>query len=419
MLPHPSKNAETRVKSRGVFFGWYIIVVVGVGLLVSYGPFVAYNFSVFLKPIGQDLGWGRARISLALSLSLAAMSLSSALVGRLLDRFGARRVILPASALLGVGLMSFTFIGTRPVFFYAAYIILGIAGSATGLVAYLKVIADWFDRRRGLALGLAMIGIGTGSMILPPISQALVSSIGWRNAYAVLGVAVIVVTLPVVGLFLKDKPAMIGLLPDGGAKSQDSQEKQGVTGRQALRTGVFWTMSAAFFLVAVSVSGCLAHLVPLLTDRGASARSAAGAASMLGVATLAGRIGTGYLLDRLLAPRLAACYFCGAALGLMLLWLGLSGPYALAAAFLVGLANGAEGDIIAYLVSRYFGLRSFGEIFGYVFAIYVTGGVVGPLAMGIGFDLALSYGPAIVLLSAASIVGALLMMRLGPVKPVE
>ena len=127
-----------------------------------------------------------------------------------------------------------------------------------------------------------------------------------------------------------------------------------------------------------------------------------------------GRVGAGYLLDRFFASAVAVCFFCGAALGFILLWSGVTGSLAFAAAFLVGLGMGAEGDIIAYLVSRYFGLRAFGEIYGYAFAAFTLGGVVGPLLMGVGFDRTGSYSLVLSAFVVAALIAAALMTRLGP-----
>jgi MFS family permease len=166
--------------------------------------------------------------------------------------------------------------------------------------------------------------------------------------------------------------------------------------------------------MSASVHGCLIHLVPLLTDRGISPQSAALAASLLGGALLLGRVGAGYLLDHFVASAVASTFFCGAAFGFVLLWSGMTGGLAFAAAFLVGLGMGAEGDIIAYLVSRYFGLLAFGEIYGYAFAAFTLGGVVGPLLMGLGFDSTGSYRLVLGIFVLASLAAAVLMTRLGP-----
>ena len=156
------------------------------------------------------------------------------------------------------------------------------------------------------------------------------------------------------------------------------------------------------------------HLVPLLTDRGVSAQSAALVMSLGAVGGMLGRVGGGYLLDRFFAPYVAVCFFCGSALGIFLLWSGAVGGLAFVAAFLGGLGVGAEFDIIAYMVSRYFGLRAFGEIYGYVFAAFTLGGVIGPPLMGIGFDSTGSYSPVLGGFVVTTLMAAGLMTQLGP-----
>ena len=404
---------------RKVFYGWYIVPVAAIGLFVGYIPIILASFSVFFKPLSQEFHWSRAEISLAFSLSLLVVSVALPLVGRLVDRFAARKVILPSALFFGLGLASFYFLTASLWHFYAIYIFLGIVGSGTAAVPYYKVISDWFDKRRGLALGLTMAGSGIGFSVMPSLSYALIVTVGWRMAYVLIGLTVIAVTIPVVGLFLKERPQMMGLLPDGELVPHGGSDTQckgglGITGREAWRSGTFWVMCTAIFLVAVSLNGCMIHIVPLLTDRGTSARSAALAASLLGGATLLGRVGTGYLMDRFFATNVAACLFGVAALGVLLLWGGVAGALAFMATFLIGVGNGAEGDVMPYLVSRYFGMRSFGEIYAYVGTIYALGALTGPLLMGVGFDSTGSYsvvlGPFVLL----TLAGTGLMTRLGP-----
>jgi MFS family permease len=182
----------------------------------------------------------------------------------------------------------------------------------------------------------------------------------------------------------------------------------------AWHTQTFWLMVSAFFLVGASVPGCLVHMAAMLTDRGISVQMAALGSSLMGAAVLTGRVGTGYLLDRFFAPCLAAVFFGGAAAGIGLLWTGGATGVAFVGAFLVGLGMGAEVDIIAFLISRYFGLRSFGKIYGSVFGAYVLAGALGPLLMGAGFDLTGSYSAPLVALFALTVIAAVLMTRLGP-----
>jgi MFS family permease len=321
--------------------------------------------------------------------------------------------------MFSLGLMSFYFLSPNLWHYYLIYVVIGMVGSGVSPVPYYNVISHWFDRKRGLALGLSMIGVGLSELLTPSFTQALIGTIGWRTAYLVLGIIVAAVTFPVVALFLKEKPQQLGLLPDGVREISERAERetgppQGMTANQAWRTGVFWLMSAGLFLVSMSLTGCLVHLVPMLKDRGMSAANAALAISLLGGANLLGRVLTGYLLDRVFAASVAFFFFCGAAVGIFMLLMGATGGLAFVAALLVGLGMGAEGDIMAYIVGRYFGLLAFGEIYGYVLAIYTLGAMLGPVIMGLSFDLNGDYKIAMTGFVAVTLLGAALMTQLGP-----
>ena len=407
-----------------MFHGWWIVVVAGIGLFMGYGPIVSFTFGIFLKPLSTEFGWSRAQLSLAFSLSLLVLSFALPVIGRLVDRFGARTVIVPSVVLFGLGLVSFSLMSASLWHLYGLYLLMGLVGAGTAPIPYSNVISHWFDRKRGLALGVSMVGLGLGTFIMPSLAQVLIDSIGWRQAYVFFGLMVMIVAIPTVGLFLKETPQLLGLEPDGQISSPDTTQAKnkkeqnsgpgGLSFQQARQTSTFWLLIGVFFLMSASVHGCLIHLVPLLTDRGVSAQNAALATSLLGGALLFGRVGAGYLLDRFFAGIVASCFFCGATLGLLLLWGGVSGSVAFVAAFLVGLGMGAEGDIIAYLVSRYFGLRSFGEIYGYTFAAFTFGGVIGPLLMGVGFDSTGSYQLVLGVFVIATLIAVSLMNRLGP-----
>jgi MFS family permease len=401
-----------------MFYGWWIVLVAAIGLSMGYGPVVTFTFGVFFKPLSQEFGWNRAEVSLAFSLSLLIMSGTFPLIGRLVDRFGARKVIVPSVLLFGLGLITFSTLSAHLWHLYALYLFIGIVGGGTAPVPYSNVISHWFDKRRGLALGLAMVGLGLSTFVMPSLAQSLIATRGWRQTYIFIGLMVMGVAIPVVALFLKETPQRLGLAPDGEPATPTAGKpeapKEGLSAHEAWNTGTFWIMVGAFFLMSASVHGCLIHLVPLLTDRGVSPQSAALATSLLGGALLLGRVGAGYLLDHFFASAVAVCFFCGAALGFILLWSGVTGSLAFTAAFLVGLGMGAEGDIIAYLVSRYFGLRAFGELYGYSFASFTLGGVVGPLLMGVGFDSTGSYRLVLGAFVVASLIAAGLMTRLGP-----
>jgi sugar phosphate permease len=409
----------SRPREGKIFYGWWIVVVSGIGLFMGYGAIISFSFGVFSNPLGQEFHWSRTEISLAYSLSLIVYCLATPLLGRLIDRIGARKIILPSVLIFGLCLISFQMLSGNLWHFYAIYLVMGLVGGGNSLVPYSGVISHWFDKRRGLALGLAAIGVGLSTFLIPSLAHTLISATGWRGAYTILGLMVTLVTIPVVGFFLVDKPQLMGLLPDGEIVPHQELktppgELEGLTSFAALRTRTFWLLFFAFLLIGISVVGCLIHLVPMLTDRGVSARTAAFATSVLGGAVILGRVVSGYLLDRLFASYVATVFFIGAGIGILILWSGAAGVWAFVGAFLIGMGMGAENDIIAYVVSRYFGLRAYSEIYGYVLISFAMGGIIGPLMMGIGFDRTGSYRVILGVFLVATLLGAVLMTRLGP-----
>ena len=344
-------------------------------------------------------------------------ALSAPLAGWLTGHYGARKVILPATAVFGALLLSNKAFSGSLWHLYIFFAALGFVINGVGPIPYGNVVSHWFDRRRGLALGLMMVGIGVGAMVMPLFAQQLIARFGWQTAYAILGAAVLLISLPITGTFIKEKPQDLGLFPDGGTPGDPSSGSDaGVRGdslRDAWHTRTFWVLVCAFFLVSGSVQGCFVHLTAMLTDRGTSAQTAVFGSSVAGAAVLTGRAFTGYLLDLIFAPRVAAVFFCVAALGIALLWLGTTSA-AFAGGIFVGLGLGAEVDIIAYLTGRYFGLRAFGQIYGCAFAAFALAGALGPLIMGAGFDLTGSYRLPLVAFLAATLVAIVLISSLGP-----
>jgi MFS family permease len=414
----PARKAQgiTLRDHRAFFYGWWVVFACAVGLFWGV-PVTVFSFTVFLKPLMQEFHAGRAAVSLAFTIHLVVGALSNPLAGWLIGRYGARKVVLPAAAIFGTLLLSVTAFSASLWRLYIFYAALGFVIPGVGPLPYGCVVSHWFDRRRGLALGLMMVGIGSGAMIMPAFAQQLVARFGWQAAYVILGVAVLLISIPVAAAFIKEKPQDLSLLPDGARPKSSTAGQEtaapGLSAHDACRTATFWVMVCAFFLVSASVQGCLVHTTAMLRDRGINAQTAASGSSLVGAAVLLGRVFTGYLLDQLFAPRVAAAFFGAAALGIGLLWLGTT-PVAFAGGFLVGLGLGAEVDLIAYLTSRYFGLRAFSEIYSWAFAAFALAGALGPLIMGASFDRTGSYRIALVTFLTATLVAAVLMIRLGP-----
>ncbi|MGA8272813.1 MAG: MFS transporter [Candidatus Sulfotelmatobacter sp.] len=401
-----------------VFHGWWIALAGSLALFLSTVTIVIFPFGIFAGAIAQEFHAGRAKISLAFGIHSLTAALCFPIAGRLVDRLGARRVLIPSMTLLGLILVCSRFLSGSLWELYVFYFALGTLGGSAGAMPYTVVISHWFDRRRGLALSVVMAGLAVGAIVIPPVAQHLVRTLGWRMAYSVFGIAILLIPLPLVIALLKETPESMGFLPDGATRAHasdpDPAREFGLTFRETIRTSAFWIMACAFFLVTASVHACFIHLPAMMADRGAAGRLAALASSLFGVGILVGRIGCGYLLDVYFAPRVSAALFAAVTTGLGFLAVGHAIWAAFAGAFLVGLGLGAETDIMAYLVSRYFGLRSYGAIFGWIWAIFGLSGGLGAFLMGLGFDKTGSYVVPLTGFVCASVLATLLIMSLGP-----
>ncbi|MEO8725068.1 MAG: MFS transporter [Acidobacteriaceae bacterium] len=405
----------TRKRPR-LFYGWWIVATSALGLFLG-PPLYVYSFGVFFKSFAHDFHSSRAAISFAFTLLNTVGALCLLANGRLIDRFGARRVIIPATGLYALVLLSALALGNSIWQFYLFCALLGLAASGPNPVSYSVVISHWFNRRRGLALGVMMLGIGIGAFVVPLAAQRLIAAFGWRMAYAIFGGAVLLLPLPVVAANLRNDPGERGLRTDGDEITQTPSEppgKEGLNWHEIWHSPTFWLLICVFCLTGASVHAAILHMAALLTDRGLSAERAALATSVIGISLVFGRVGSGYLLDHLFAPRVAIFFYGASALGMAMLWAGRGGNAALAAAFLVGLGMGAEVEVMAFLISRYFGLRAFASAYGHAFGAFMISGALGVWLMGAGFDRAHSYTLPLAGFCIAMVIALGLLTRLGP-----
>jgi MFS family permease len=390
-------------EAKRIYPGWLVVLAAYCGAMVGFGSLLVFTFSIFVKPLSGAFGWSRESISAAFGFAALTVAACSPALGHWLDRFGPRRVILPCMAVFGVAFASLGLLTPHLAHLYAAFVVLGVVGNGTTQMGYSRAVSTWFDRRRGLALALVMAGVGTGAMLLPPLAQAIISAYGWRAAYLVLGLLVLLLGLPLTARFVRERPRQ------GGA---GDIALHGASVREGVRSRVFWILVGTLMLSSVSVNGAIAHLSPLLTDRGVSASSAALAASMLGMASFVGRLLTGFLLDRFFGPRVGFCLCTAAAGGILLLARAGATAPGIAAAVLIGLGVGAEADLTPYLLTRYFGLRSFSTLYGFTWTAYAIAGAAGPVWMGKVFDATGSYASLLTLLSGATLISAGLLLML-------
>ena len=382
-------------------YGPVIVLASLFGLAVSFAPI--FNMGVFLKPLVQEFGWTRTQVAGAGAMATLGIAAASPFVGRAIDLFGPRRLILSSSAAFALAVAAFSSLPHSYPAFLALAALVGVAGAGTTPLAYLALVARWFDRRLGLALGVTMVGVGLGIAVSPLVGQYLLSEFGLRNAF--LGMAAIAaLAIPNALFVLRDHPPAAQAPPA-------EVDVAPVTAREVLRTPVFWLLAVSVFLMTVVVAGCGAHMIALITDRGYTPAAAAGIASALGAALLVGRLATGYLLDRMPVGRLGGLTFLLGLGGVLLLASGADGA---APVTLIGFAQGAEGDIMAYAVRRCFGLAAYGMTYGWLFAAFNLGAFSGPLVMGFAFDSSGGYGGALLLLAGFAAIATVLVTRVRP-----
>ncbi|HLZ68256.1 MAG TPA: MFS transporter [Aliidongia sp.] len=384
---------------------WWIVAAGALGMTVGQGPITIFTLGVFLKPVTDDLGIDRGTFSSAIGLLTVAAAVVTPFVGRLVDRFGVRTVLLPMILLFALATMALSRLQPSLPVLYLLFGVQGVLSTCQTPTAYVKTISAWFDRTRGLALGIAQTGVGLGVALVPQLAAALIAGHGWRTAYVGLGGAILALALLPVALFLREPPAARWGVVASGA---------GVSLANAWRSGRFWQLNACFFLAVTAINGTLAHAVALLTDRGVPLEAATGAMSLAGIAVIVGRVIAGFCLDRLHGRHIAVASFCFPMLGIALLAFAREPAPLLVGAALCGLGVGAEVDLIAYFIGRYFGMRAYGAIYGLFFAVFTIGTGLGPFVMGLAFDRAHSYGPALAIFEAALLSASGLALRLGP-----
>jgi MFS family permease len=399
----------------GLFANRWLVVAASVcGLLVGSGPILIFSSGVFLKPVSAELGITRGDLSSALFLAAICTAIACPILGWFLDRFGTRRVMIPGVILYALVVAGFGLMRTNPVFVIPLiYALVGLVGAVQTPIPYAAVVAQWFDRQRGLALGIATAGVGLGVVVLPPFLALLINDFGWRNAYFGLGLAVLLLAWLPVALFVREPPALSRVAARHADRNL-TDSLPGTQAPQAFRQWEFWALTIAFFLGVMAINGTLTHVIPLLTDRGVSLQQAAIMFSFAGYAIIGGRILAGWCLDRIWGPYVAICFFVIPMLGIALLGSGATGIVPLIGAVLCGAGIGAEIDLMAFFLSRYFGLKAYGKIYGVMFAVFNIGTGLGPALSGLSFDRFHSYGPIFIVYEVALAITCLLFLRLGP-----
>ena len=388
------------VSDRGCDRDWVAVAAAAAGLMFSVGALTAYPFGVFMGPMGHDLGWTRGQMSGAVTIAQVALVVASLLWGLLLDRFGPRRILLMGVVGLAAGMVGVSRV-TPPLWhLYALFALVPVLGAAANPLGYSGVLVRRFQKRLGLALGLALMGVGLGAAVLPPLAQHFITAFGWRSAYLALAATALVVGIPACLLATRNASGPVVRSSSVAAASV----------LPLMRTRAFPLICVTFFLLGTAGTGVLTHLVPMMTDQGFTPAAAAKFAGLVGVSTLVSRAGIGWLLDRVHAASMVATVAVICAGMCLLLVHGGGKPVFATVCILIGLIAGAEVDFISFLVRRYYGAAAFGRLYAIAFASFVLG--PGAILIGRTYDHYHSYRPGLLVCVGISLLGGALALAL-------
>lgn len=402
------------MKANRIFYGWWIVIASSFGLSASPGQFAFGALGLFIIPLGQEFAWNRAEISIALTIFTLSLALTSPFIGKLADRHGSKEILLPSLIAFGILLASIPAFVSSLWHLYVIFLLIGALAAGANALPYLRILGLWFNKKRGLAFGIAMAGGGLGYTYVPPLLQYLIDNHGWRSGYYMLAAIVLIIILPISAFILKNNPADMQLSADGFVDENKTivTETTSLTFVVLAKNNTFKLLYLIFILLSLCLYGLLLHLVPMLKDRGMSSANAAFAASVVGMAIVFSRAIIGYLLDKFFAPKVAFICILLSAGGILILASGTAGFAVYLAAILIGFSIGAEFDLLAYLATRYFGLGSFGLTYGLLFSAFLIGTSIGPVLYGSAFEYFGNYDHILLLCSAILSITAFLMLML-------
>ena len=386
-----------------VFYGWVIVGVMAATGAVSMGM-GSLNFGLFIKPMGDELGIGRAAFGWAQTARMGASSATSPVIGWLLDRYGSR-VMLPVAALVtGCALIGLAFV-TSAWYLVALFVVMGIVGmSGPGALVTTVPVLKWFVRNRGKAVAYVGLGIPIGALLFIPLTQFLIDEIGWRGAWVVLAVIGIVVIVPLGAIFVRRQPEDVGMVPDGGEPRSDGDgDETSVRGivdevswsvREAVRTTTLWRLVIVFSMVQLATGTVALHRIAAFMDRGMDPTLISFATAFDAVAAGGSTFLFGMLVRWVPARFLGAFGFTMLAGASVLTIYATNLPIMFVSMWIFGMGIGGMMFLNNYIWADYFGRGSVGGIRGLANPINLVIGGIGAPAAGYVRDWTGSYDPA-------------------------
>jgi MFS family permease len=387
---------------------WGVVIAAAVGLALGMSPLPFYTIGMFAPELAREFGWSFAALMGGVAVQSAVVMLISPFAGLAIDRYGARPTGLLSLGLFGLVFMSFAMSSGSLILFYAQWFVMALLGIGTLSLTWTRVVSDWFDRNRGLALGVASTGTGITGFLLKPLTAWLIAEHGWRTAYMVIGMLPVLIGIPVVWLLFRERRR-------AGTLTGSVAVENGMTFAQALRDRKFWIITVAFLLIAYALTSPTPNMENILRTLHFDAATIAAITAFFGLAVILGRVAGGWLIDHFWAPACAcAVLTLPAAACWMLAQPQISTSAAIASVIALGLAAGLEFDLLAFLVTRYFGQRHYASIYGSFYTAVAIGGGAGSMVFGRAFDLTGSYAHVLLTGTISLILGGGLLLLLGP-----
>jgi MFS family permease len=387
--------------------GWKLLLSATLGVGLGLSPLPFYTSGVFVAPLSHAFGWTTAQVLSALIGTTLGASAAAPFAGWAADRFGVRRIALTSCVLYGLSWFLLTLNNGSLLLFDTSWAVVGIAGTGTLPLTWTRPVSNRFVVNRGLALGIALFATGLFGALVKIYAGFLIGHFGWRAAYAGIGLLPLCVSLPVAIIFFHDAESA------GAQNTRTADEGKSLPG--ALSDRRFWTLGATLICSAFALGGPIPNMERLLGTRGFGPETSVLLASFIGYGVVAGRIGGGWLLDRVWAPLVGFVLLAAPAVGLMALASTQKfgfGPIA-GSIFLVGMSVGSEYDLIAFMTARYFGMRSYSAIYGVLYGFFTLGSGFAPSIFGHSFDVSGTYAHVLHAAAGLTLVGAVLLLTMG------
>ena len=390
---------------------WPLVLATCIGIISSSFVLPYYTIGALVGPVTSEFGWTRAEFQSAILFSSGLGALTSPFVGWLIDRFGARRVALPAMLGLGVGFFIASSMQGELWMLFLAYGSIALLGAGTIPVTWTRAIATSFSKRRGLALGLSLTGTGICASVAPHYTVWLTSEFGWRGAYIGLGLVPFVLVWPV--LYFLFRPIESTGAEDNKVGQEAHQAHEGLTLSEAAKSYRFWILLLSILFAYMGFSGIGPNLFPSMTDDGFSREQAATIQSVFGISIIVGRVVVGYLCDRYWAPGIACVCLLMPTVGTLIFYGDQSFVMAAIASFTIGFAAGAELDLMAFLAAKYFGLKHYAKIYSVLYATLAVCSGTAPMAFASIYDITGSYDTGFVAATILFLAASMMVLALG------